>query len=319
MAQTSSRWLGVVLTGASFATAGFARADVGGCEDVRIRVVGDVSPTWMDAIERACADLATVPSTDPSARVRISPLDGAVAVEVTLSDGRFASRRVASPAALAATMQALIVVPPQRSRAPGVAGDSSPAAPPNAPWPRAEDLEPVRSPHVPAAPELGVELGSGLAGRVAGRGYASLAFDALAEIRVGSWLFGTVFRWDFLGQKDAPLVTVFEFETVSAGLLIGRRTSLGFGSLDVGVAPRLAVETHTYENLKGETSLSATDVRLGAFARAAFGSSALRAFVALDAELSPSRLRRSVQLDPLLPALPSWTAGLGAGLLWAAP
>ena len=157
-----------------------------------------------------------------------------------------------------------------------------------------------------------------IGGRVAARGYLSADLSGVAELRTDSWLFGTLFRWDFVSDKSAPLVAVFEMETVTAGLLVGRRIPFGFGSFDTGLSPRLVVETQTYEAKAGEQSKSATDVRLGAFARLAFGKSSLRALVELDGELSPSRLRRIVQLDPLLPALPAWSAGLTAGVMWAA-
>lgn len=316
MGGPANHWFGVALTGVTLATAGAARAGTGGCEDPRIRVAGDLSPGWREAIERACAELAALPSTDPSARVRIVPIDQDVLIDVTLADGRFASRHLQSPDALRSTLEALLMVPPPRTRPNAVDAGKEAAPSTETTWPRTEAPEPAPA---PAGSSVGIELGAGLGGRVAARGYLSVIFGAFAEMRLGPWLFGTVLRWDFLGQKDAPRVDTFELETVGAGLLVGRRIPLPFGSLDTGVTPRLAVETQSYENKTGEQSVSTTDVRVGAFGRLAFGKAALRAVVEIDAELSPSRLRRTVQLDPLLPPLPAWSAGLSAGLMWAAP
>jgi hypothetical protein len=318
------RALRCALSFASLSGVGAARADVHRCEDARIQVASEVQPRWRAAIERACASLAALPGVDPSARVRIGPIDRDLAVEVTLADGRFASRRVVAPEALLATLEAVLVVPPSDPPAdpPVVAEERQQARPPSnsfAPaWPRAEDSAPApRLP--PAESNVAVELGGGLGGRVAAHGYLSAAPAGFAEIRVGSWLLGALLRWDVIGSKSAPLVDVFEMETVVVGLVVARRVALGFGSIDAGLSPRLAVETQTFESGGGEQTLGATDVRLGTFARLAFGRSALRPIVEVDADLSPSRLRRVVQLDPRLPELPSWSAGLSAGLAWTAP
>ena len=327
MVTRGNQWLGVAFAFAAFASPRIARADGPACGELGIRVDGELSPRWSDAVARACVELANVPGRDESARVRMAPIDRDLSIEVSLADGRFASRRLASPAALRPTLEALLVVPRLGPREPlpepappkAVAADdaSTSSNTTTTAWPRPEEdgaLQPARG----AEPSVGLELGGGVGGRVAAHGYLSLAPAGFAEIRVGSWLLGALIRWDLIGSKSAPRVDVFEMETVAAGLLVGHRSSVGFGTIDVGLSPRIAVETQTYENKGGEQSLSATDVRLGSFARLALGRSALRAIVELDADVSPSRMRRVVQLDPLLPALPAWSAGLSIGLLWGA-
>ncbi|MDB5217036.1 MAG: hypothetical protein JWO86_4963 [Myxococcaceae bacterium] len=299
-----------------------ARADEHVCDDARIHVASDVQPRWRAAIDRACAAIAALPGVDPTARVRLAAVDRDLALEVTLADGRFASRRLVSPDALLATLEALLVVPPsdardtKDTREARVDREEPPPTITSA-WPRVEEGA-LQRPSNEASPTI--EIGGGFGGRVAARGYLSAAVAGFADIHVGSWLLGTTIRWDLIGGKSAPLVDVFEMETVVAGIVVARRMPVGFGSVDVGISPRLAVETQTFESgAAGESSLSATDVRLGSFARIAFGRSALRPIVELDADVSPSRLRRVVQLDPRLPALPSWSAGLSAGLAWTAP
>jgi hypothetical protein len=244
----------------------------------------------------------------------MAPVDRDLALEVTVADGRFAARRITSPDALLATLEALIVVP--TPEAPLVAEEPPPTI--TSAWPSLEESAPPPRP-APAESNVAIELGGALGGRVAAHGYLSAAPAGFAEIRVGSWLLGALIRWDVIGSKSAPLVDVFEMETVVVGIVVARRVGLGFGSIDAGLSPRVAVETQTFEGGTGEQSLSATDVRLGAFGRLAFGKSALRPIVELDADLSPSRLRRMVQLDPRLPELPSWSAGLSAGLAFTAP
>jgi hypothetical protein len=325
--------LGVGLSVASLSGSAGARAHDRVCDGARIHVAGDVQPRWRAAIDGACSAMATLAGVDPTAHVRMAAIDRDLALEVTLTDGRFASRRVVSPDALLATLEALVVVPPSDASELKEASEASDASavktddggeraqPPSAmgsTWTRLEEPTPSRPSN--GEPTTAIELGGGAGGRVAGHGYLSASVAGFADIRVGNWLLGTLIRWDVIGSKSAPLVDVFEMETVVVGIAVARRFRLGFGSLDAGVSPRLAVETQTFESgAAGESSLSSTDVRLGAFGRVSFGKSALRPIVELDADVSPSRLRRVAQLDSRVPALPSWSAGLSAGLAWTAP
>jgi hypothetical protein len=328
--------LGVASSVALLTCSAGARADGRPCDRARIHVVGDVQPRWRAAIDGACTAMTMLTGVDPTAEVRMAAIDRDLALEVTLADGRFASRRVVAPDALLSTLEALLVVPPSE---PGESDDASapresraskaadaahgesvrPAAVIGSTWPRSEEPGPVE-PRRNGEATTAIELGGGAGGRVAARGYLSASVAGFADIRVGNWLLGTLIRWDVIGSKSAPLVDVFEMETVVVGIVVARRVGLGFGSLDAGLSPRLAVETQTFESgAAGESSLSATDVRLGAFGRLSFGKSALRPIVELDADVSPSRLRRVAQLDPRLPALPAWSTGLSAGLAWTTP
>ena len=306
--------LGVVLCIASTSGVAAARTDEHGCEAARVDVEGDLQPRWQAAVARACSAIAELTGVDPGARVRISPVERDVMVEVTLADGRFAARRVVSPDALLTSLEALVVVPPsaptEAPRAPASSVASATTSAEEAPHPATA---------APPASSVAFELGGTLGGRVAAHGYLSAAPAGFAEIRVGSWLLGALIRWDVIGSKSAPLVDVFEMETVVVGIVAARRIALGFGSIDAGLSPRVVVETQTFEGTAGEQSLSAIDVRLGGFGRLGFGKAALRPIIEIDADVSPSRLRRVAQLDPRLPELPSWSAGLSAGLAWTAP
>lgn len=314
MGAHNGRWSMVVL--GVLTSAGAARAETHGCEDVRIHVDGAISPRWSDAIARACSELAGVKGTDASARVRITPDDEGVTIAVTLADGRSASRRLQSPDHLRSTLEALLALPPTSIAAAPVRATEATTAPlADTGWPPAD--EPWPSAKSTAERSLGIDAGGALGGRVAAQGYVSFAPSGFAELRVGPWLFGGLFRWEAIGKKSAPLVDTFEMTSLAAALFVGRRVPLGFLAIDVGISPRIVVDSQTWETSTGEHDVSSTDIRLGSLGRLLLGRGAVRGLVELDAEISPARLRREVKLDPLLPPLPSWNAGLSAGLLWA--
>lgn len=295
---------------------GRARADESEtvCEDPRVRIHGRVHERWLEAIVRACEDLAAMSDGDPSARVRIVAAGRELVVEVALQDGRSTLRRVREPTALKGTLEALLTVP-ARSATPAPTPTPTPA-----PAPRF--AKEVRE-HTPAPPPpgqgFGVEIGGALGGRVAGgQLYASVAPAAFAQLRANDWLFGMVARWDVFQTRTRASPVPFEMETVAAGLSIARRFNVQIGTVDIGASPRLLSEEQSFEGLSGEKTVSQTDVRLGTFTRAAIGGAAVTVFLELDAEVSPGRIRRDVRLDPVLPLLPSWSAGFAAGVVWGA-
>lgn len=294
-----------------------ARADErgGACIDPRITVVLPLPARWEEPLARACRELILMPDVDPTARVRVASSGDDLTIDVTLADGRTAQRALRRPEALRPTLEALLIVPPDDATVEAV---TRPAAP--SPAALVEHPEP-REEHAPTPRREGrVEIGGGAGGRVAGGGYISFAPAAFAQLTIARWLFGMMFRWDVIEQKNnVATLNVFEMETVGVGLLAGRRFALDLGSLDLGVSPRLLSETQTFETQSTEQSRTTTDIRLGTFARLAFGHGALRPMLELDAELSPARLRREVFLDPVLPAVPAWSAGLTAGVSWSSP
>jgi hypothetical protein len=170
-----------------------------------------------------------------------------------------------------------------------------------------------------------MELGGAAGGRVAGHRYVSFAPGGFAQLRVDSWLFGMTARWDAVQVRSSTSVPNFEMDTLAAGLSVGRRWSVAPAQIDIGVSPRLIAETQSYQANPAapteatEKADTQTDLRLGAFARIAFGRGAFRPLLELDTEISPSRLRRDIRIDPLLPPLPSWSAGISAGVAWGEP
>ncbi|NOU31928.1 MAG: hypothetical protein HOO96_28825 [Polyangiaceae bacterium] len=296
---------------------GAAYADeASACDDPRISVGAHVDGRWVAPIARACQRTHAAADGDPTARVRIIPAGADLIVEVELEDGRSALRRVRDIDLLGPTLEALLVLPP---RAPAAAAPAplptvaiSAAIPPTAPSTRGDA-------HAHPTANLDAEGGSG-ALRIAGReAYLSLAPALFANLRVGPWLFGIEARWDAFQSEVTLPAPGFEMETLGSGLSVARRFRPRFGTLDVGVAPRLLAETQSFLQQGNEVADTQTDVRIGTFARLAVGDATLRFFVGVDFELSPGRIRRRIRIDPALPPLPSWSSGLTAGIVWGEP
>jgi hypothetical protein len=285
------------------------------CEDPRVRIEGPPQKRWMESIARACGVLEASPDSDATARVRLVPAGHDLIVEVALEDGRSAFRRVRDPALLAETLDALLTLPPPRREpvAPRLSGTHPSRA--------NEQLGIDRSQPPPAmASRIEFEGGVAVGGRVAGRGYLSVAPGGFARIRVDDWLLEISARWDVLQHKSDAHLNDFEMDTVGAGVSVARRFRSGAAIVDVGIGPRLLVETQSFRPPPGlEDADAKTDVRVGTFTCLSFGAAPLRPFVEIDAELSPGRLRRDIRVGPELPILPSWSAGLGVGVLWGRP
>ena len=277
-------WLVCVLGTSSLAAHAAAAPEESGnvCEEPRVRIEGRPSERWLEAIARACDELSTMSDRDTSATVRMLPSDDDLIVEVVLADGRSALRRVKSPLGLRSALEALLTLPPANS--------PTPRAP--APPSTSSELPPAESPPPPPPkrPEhgLGVEIGLGVAGRVAGGEYASVAPTAQANLLAGAWLFGLEVRWDVATFADVANPAAFEMESVGAGLAVARRIALRALDLDIGFAPRLLSETQSFETNGNEQARTASDIRLASFMRGAFGHGPLRFMAALDVELSPA-------------------------------
>jgi hypothetical protein len=287
------------------------------CEDPRVRVQGQPEPRWLEPIVHACEVLHAAPDNDESARVRIVPAGHDLIVEVVLKDGRSALRRVQEPSRLETTLEALLVLPPASGLASATPVPSGPPSSSELPPKEVETRAPAQPP-----PTLGVEFGGALGGRIAGgQAYLSPGLAGFAQLRAGDWLFGMNARWDVVQLKDNVSVPNFEMDTLAVGIAVGRRIHMPFGHMDLGVTPRLLAETQSYEagaSTQGSTEEADTqiDVRFASFGRLAFSHSHLKPFIELDGEISPGRLRRDIRMFPVLPALPSWSAGIGVGLLW---
>lgn len=327
MVRSSRRWgpafrLALVC---AVAVTSAARADEASiCDDPRITVEGRVDARWLAPLARACERSRSSTDSDPTARVRVLAAGTDLILEVELEDGRSALRRVRQVERLGPTLEALLLLPPKVAAAVPVGPAPAEAAPPAAapPSPSAATTTPLPPSPEPRPPPLalGVEIGGGLGVRVAGReAYLSLAPALFAHLRIGSWLIGLGARWEVFQSRVSLPAPGFEMETLGMGLSLARRFRPSFGTFDVGVEPRLLSETQSYLAKGGEIADSQTDVRMGVFARLAVGDASLRFFTDLDFELSPGRIRRDIRIDAALPPLPSWSAGLAAGVVWGEP
>jgi hypothetical protein len=205
------------------------------------------------------------------------------------------------PNELVPTVEALVVLPPLlETRAELPPPDQVPAKPTPAP-------EPTH-----------IELAGGGAVRVGGSLYAGGGIAATADVVVDRYLIGISGRWDVADNYvSSPTGSGFNMNSGAIGVMLGRRASFDWGSLDGLVGVNVVVESEEglteVDEIGGETA----DVRPAMGARVVLGRSAsVRPYFLADGEVSPARLRQPKQLDPTLPTLPAWSAGLAIGLLW---
>jgi hypothetical protein len=255
------------------------------CEGSDVRIEGTPTERWAGAVERVCTELAAMKDRDASASVR-----------------------------LIASGEDLVVDP---APAPAVAAPVVSPTPSAIESPSASPRPDVSRPD--AARARAVELALSTSGRVGGGGSTSLAPTLETNLIAGHWLFGLWARWDVIQHTSAPLADDFEMDRIGAGLAVARRIDLSAVDLDIGFSPRFIVETQSHEIGDEDETRSATDIRLGSFARVMFGRAPVRVFATVDGEVSPGRLRREVRLAPALPALPAWSAGVALGVAWTSP
>lgn len=300
-----------------------ARAQEPSCSDGRIRIEGPLDAAWARAALELCETLSTLPDLDPQILVRIVSSRPGVILEASLPDGRTALRRVHAPADLRPTLEALATVPP------------APKQPPAPPTPtRAADPAPVvaraatpasssppPSPPRPA-PALGFELGLSADSRLeGGPAHVSVGPAAYVGLRPGAWMLALQLRWQAAQTvlREAP--RGLEMSTVALSVLAAHRFRLKPAvHFDLGVSTSMLVQTQEYKPHGGdeddEVGASTVDARLGPLARLIVGRGAWRAFFALDADLSPVRVRHAFRLDASTPYFPTFGLGLNLGACW---
>ncbi|MDB4979985.1 MAG: hypothetical protein JWM82_737 [Myxococcales bacterium] len=281
------------------------------CVDARLTVVGALGDRWREALTRACAQLATMADRDPGAKVSVSPSGRGLVLLATSANGRSASRHVEEPAALLPTLAALLTIPPG-ARATHVSQAVEPEIPaaasvPSPPAPRSNG-EP-----------LDVSWGGTVGARLSGpRAFLFASPSGFFEVAMGGWAVALGMRWDELLVAEDVVAPGFEMDALSVSVLVARRWALPFGRFDLGVAPRLVAESQSYRPPTGERGGTSTDIRPALVARLELGRQT-RFLVDLDADVSPSRLRRDLRIDPELPRLQSWSVGLAVGAAWGGP
>jgi hypothetical protein len=285
------------------------------CDLPNVEVQGAVSHVWAPTVDGVCQSLHALVDLDPAARATVWSAPSQVKVSVKLPDGRTAERRVATPAQLVPTLEALLVVP----RLPLIAAVDAPIVPEALAEPVRHPLQKVDFSEAPVmrsteAPPLAptdandtrLEIGADVGARF-GRDVV-LGPQLFANFHLAAWRLGAAVRWD-AGALNHPaqgidrrLPGTQPTQTVVGEIQLGRHFTLWQLGLDVGVSPRLGLVFPLHE----------VDFRGGAYARIGYRLGALNLFAVLDTEVS--RATFSNLASPNSPI--GFTGGLALGAAW---
>jgi hypothetical protein len=186
--------------------------------------VDDRLPPSFAAVTTELRARLSGPGLDATATVEVLGAGNEAIVHVTLSDGRSAVRRVATPDGLVPAVLALLVVPP-----------AAPRPPPEPPL-----AQPTPEPPPGPSFELGLGASAHLTVSPSYFGYGTGAF---AQVVNRPWVVGLAVRWDVddlgLGQS---LPNAFNMQSFHVAALVGRRFGGERVALDVLVGPDVGVE-----------------------------------------------------------------------------
>jgi hypothetical protein len=289
------------------------------CDDKRLEIDPKVPLRFRSAAVHACEELKAMTDVDSEVRLRIDASGDDVLVRARLGDGRTATRLVQAPEALEPTVEALAIVPPLAESAPPASAPIAAVTPKAPPVTGAQTVG--AAPRAAAHPLLSFELAASLSGHIAGwPAVISPSLGGYAGLRSTDWLLAVTVRWDPIQALPANNVSSFEMDTAGGGFLLTRRLKWQETAADVGATAGLLVQSQSYESPQGgEKTGSAVDARIGLLGQAIFGSGYRRLLVSLGGEVSPTRLRRKLRVDDVLPPLPWWDFGLGIGAVWGEP
>jgi hypothetical protein len=313
----ASLWLAVTLVSST--------ASALECAELRVDTDESVRATWPGLAERVRSTFAEREGVEACARIRLVRVQGAIRVDVTLPDGRSASRWVRERDDVVPVLEALLLVPPS---------DAAPSAPESAapseheqvkapepeavrPKPRRTRLElriaerDLRDPEEPPSGGLGFEV-SAFASTRTGDGQVSLGVGLLSFVELSAWLVGFSARADsYPGPSPPP------GPTLEAALLAGRRLRFESTALDIFAGPALLVQGET-ESVWAGPAGEYRETSSGTSPRFTFGShlhfatdSILRSFVGVEAEIGQKE-GSTASLDGPSEA-PSWMFGVAAG------
>jgi hypothetical protein len=287
-----------------------AAQDANRCEQPALLLEGSPPARWSSALAALSSRLRRSADLDRCAKLLVRVEGDGLVVRVETADGRTAVRYVDLPEALIRTVEALLVLPLATSEPndADIPSDDRPKEPTVQPDRRLNDRE---SAHV--------EFGVGALGRLSGSALlGGIGLSGFAQVALREWLIGVAARWepnDVLLQQ--PERAGFNMQTYSIRALLGRCASLGALNLDALVGPAIVAESQEADGPGDGIGGTASDARLNVTLRL-FGpsDSHTRLYAAGDIEGSLARLRHQKRLDPELPALPSWSAGLSLGVEW---
>jgi hypothetical protein len=325
--------LSVVLGTLVVVVPGSLRAQTRSCSELGIEADQRLLALWPELPARIRDKFSAREDIDACARVRLAMVVDAIRVDVTLADGRTASRTSRRRADVLPTLEALLLVLPLDQGTPRREGSAPSPAPANAgetPVVTEKGRSPAAETRPPPrmvvgereAPEsslantedrMGVELSAMTAARM-GDGQMSLGVGVLSFLDLWGWLAGFQGRVDsFNVASPAPQTTL------QLALLAGRRVRSGSMALDFIAGPSLALN----QEIKEVTSVStgeSVESASSALPRLLFGThlhfaarSAVRTFVGLQGEIgAPGNTSSSNAADDFAP-MPVWMVGLALG------
>jgi hypothetical protein len=309
------------------------------CSAMAVEADASVRARWPDLLSGVRNELATLEDLDTCAHVELSLKQGVIGVDVTLPDGRSASRTAALREDVIPTLQALLLVPEQRTSdaATDAVVESTPARSPEItprPVPRTRTLRAHREQgthsELPALEPraLGIEL-SLLSGARIGDGQTSFGLGALSFLELSGWLVGGQARAD----RYQSLAGDSQETALELAFLLGRRLQFSSVALDIsggvavaekgiGISDTRVVRTGSPGSMPPPASTTPTEPppesTSGPVPRLLFGSrlgfsprSVFRTFIGIDGEVGPARA--DAITDSRAPTLPTWTVGLALG------
>jgi hypothetical protein len=274
--------------------------------DARVREQWPELSSQIGSVLRSRADI------DACARIALSSYDGSLLVEVTLPDGRRASRVVSAPEDVVPSLEALLLVPEvAREQPPREPATDLTAQSPTVSAPRAQTsvtdtgLSSIRDPHRVSI-ELSLTTGAGF-----GAGQVGVSLGALTLLEVNHWLFGFQGRAaNYQALSGGPSAGALEL-----ALLAGRRLPLHSLAVDLITGPGLALQGSSAVVQAGSTAppveSNGVTPRLFLGSHLVFGAhSVFRGFVGIDGEIG---LTHSTTLPRDSGRLPAWSAGFALG------
>jgi hypothetical protein len=305
-----------------FGSEGQTFADDRDCASVRVFERAALPVAWHEAVETLRGDLMHLDGQSCAGMVGstlvVGSAPGGVSVLATTADGAHVERIVSTPSSLSAVAFGLLATIPTEpppigpSSAPSTLSVTAnpPPVEPRAPAPAGG----ARNFAFRVAPSVGGRFGFPtpvLMGDLVGR----------IELRVRDWLIIGSARYGAIAEHGggAPIAGWF-YEEAGFGLGIGRRLQLGELTCDVAVVPQLVIVNEEADVPVEGTGGSADEFRVEGLLRAIVPvGGQVRPALMVDAELTPLKLGSPTSLAPSLPPLPTWTLGMGVGIVWEVP
>jgi hypothetical protein len=270
-----------------------------------------VREQWPDLSLQIHSVLSSRADIDACAQIRLRERDSSLLIEVTLPDGRHASRAVSHPEDVLPSLEALLLVPPGPTERSREAETDLTARPPivsqrDVAIPRAPANKSSTAERRRVTLELSLATGAGI-----GAGQIGISLGAITLLEVSQWLFGFEGRGaSYQALSGGPHTGALEL-----ALLAGRRVPLRSLALDFIAGPGLALQggwsVAPVGSMAPPVESNGVTPRLLLGTHLVFGArSPFRGFVGIDGEVG---LARSAARPPDGAQLPAWTAGLALG------